>query len=374
MAYTTALYYPWIEIRNEKWLKTSILYWDTIRTITPRTLDRPYGTDLSRQLEDEGFLQPLYVAPDFEVVKAVAEDFLTFLETDQAKRLLYTQKDGHHPTYIHPDKLPRALEDIEHIHPDKLPYELRRMFEFEDVERRGVRGWYRASEPLAAYYMTLLATRLANEIGASLATEQGAADGLSLVVKSGNVLPNPTMNYRDARRWRGRRRYIDHLPPIELAEGALATLALEGVGFEPTASLDKLLKFRRTHSAELGRFRAAIGTLASGIDTSVSLDAARQQIWDTYKNELEPAVEELKSALTGSRIKFLSDTLLKTTFLSAGSTSLLAAVGLSVPQALLVGAGVSLVAMGIMYDLNRRTNYQNSPYAYLLNLQRSFGQ
>ena len=30
-----ALYYPFIDIQNEKWLKTALLYWDEIRTIVP---------------------------------------------------------------------------------------------------------------------------------------------------------------------------------------------------------------------------------------------------------------------------------------------------------------------------------------------------
>ena len=36
MAFTRALYYPTIDISNEEWLKTAILYWDEINTIVPQ--------------------------------------------------------------------------------------------------------------------------------------------------------------------------------------------------------------------------------------------------------------------------------------------------------------------------------------------------
>lgn len=373
MAHTTALYYPWIEVRNERWLKTSILYWDKIRTIAPANLLRTYENDISRQLEDEGFLQPLYVDADFGPVKDASRDFLTFLETDQAKTLIYANEDGNHSRYIHPDKLAWKIRKFAHINPDKISYELRHLLEFDEIERRGARGWFRMYEPLAAYYMTLLASRLAAEIGASITTEQDAADGLSLVVKTGNILPNPTVRYPDARRWRRLRTEFREFPPLRLAEGALATLALESIQLNPSTPLNDLLEFRKLHSAELGRFRTAIGDLASSIDTSAPIDAVRQQIWDTYKNQMEPSLEELKSALTANKVRFFSNTILKTTFLSAGSTSLLATIGLTVPQALLAGAGVSLVAMGVLYDVDRRKSFTDSPYTYLLNLQRSYG-
>ena len=41
-------------------------------------------------------------------------------------------------------------------------------------------------------YMTLLATRISDQIGASVVTDENSADGLNLVVKAGATLPNPT--------------------------------------------------------------------------------------------------------------------------------------------------------------------------------------
>ena len=45
-----ALFYPWIDIQDEAWLKTSLLYWDSIRTIVPESIDASYSTETGRNL------------------------------------------------------------------------------------------------------------------------------------------------------------------------------------------------------------------------------------------------------------------------------------------------------------------------------------
>jgi hypothetical protein len=56
-----ALYYPWIDVRDEAWLKTALLYWDSVRTIVPESIDPPDSTDTGRALQDAEFLVPLRV-------------------------------------------------------------------------------------------------------------------------------------------------------------------------------------------------------------------------------------------------------------------------------------------------------------------------
>lgn len=105
---------------------------------------------------------------------------------------------------------------------------------------------------------------------------------------------------------------------------------------------------------ELGRFRTAIGLLCAKIERDLPLAAMKQEIFDLYKNELELAISDLKGALDGQKISWLTDALLKASFLSTGPTSMLVAGGgIAVPQALLVGAGISLVGLGILYSVER---------------------
>ena len=370
MAHTTSIYYPWIEVRDTGWLRTACLYWDVIQTIVPQSIGRPYEDADSRDLEDDGVLQPFYVAPDLDVVEDITDDFINYLETDQAKAIILGGTDRH--SYIHPEKLSPAVRKLSYIHPEKLPYALHDMLRDAHIVHRGERGWLRMNEPLAAYYMTLLATRISNQIGASVVTDENGADGLNLVVKAGASLPNPIMLNPDARRWRDRR-YRRMSAPLELVEGALATLALDGIRLDPEVPISRLLRFRRDHADELGRFRTAIAELASQIEEELPLEAMRQRVWDLYTNELQPSVSDLKSALDGHRIGWLAKAILKTSFLSAGSTSLLATVGLSIPQALLAGAGISLVAMGMLYSSDKRGDIRRNPFSYLLRAEQNFG-
>ena len=121
------------------------------------------------------------------------------------------------------------------------------------------------------------------------------------------------------------------------------------------------------------RFRSAISQLASGITEDLPLEAMRQKVWDLYTNDLQPSASDLKSALDGHNVGWFSTAMLKTSFLSAGPTSLLATAGLAVPHALLVGAGISLVASGILYNIERRKKLRDNPYSYLLRAERQFG-
>ncbi len=370
MANSTSIYYPWIEVRDPGWLRTGCLYWDVIRTIVPRSIGAPYHDADSRSLEDEGVLQPFFVSSDFDAVEDIADDFIMYMETNQAKEVLLGGSER--SSYIHKEKISPLVRNLTRIHPEKLAYQLRDLFEDSAVMHRGERGWLSMDERLANYYMTLLATRISNEIGASVVTDENSADGLNLVVKAGSALPNPAIFQPDARRWQRRLRH-GWPAPSELVEGALATLALDGIHIDPEVPIAKLLKFRQGYADELGRFRMAIAQLASHIEDDLPLEAMRQQVWDVYTNELEPSVSDLKNALDGHRVGWFAKAMLKTSFLSVGSSSLLATVGLAVPQALLAGAGISLVATGLLYNVEKRDNIQSNPYSYLLRAGRAFG-
>jgi len=41
MSNSKALFYPTIEINDENWLKSNLLFWDEIKTIVPVSIDSP---------------------------------------------------------------------------------------------------------------------------------------------------------------------------------------------------------------------------------------------------------------------------------------------------------------------------------------------
>ena len=84
-------------------------------------------------------------------------------------------------------------------------------------------------------------------------------------------------------------------------------------------------------------------------------------------NKVQPEVGTLKRTLSEQGIRWVGDNFLKVTFFSTGAASLpLGVMGLAVPQALLVGAGVSLTASAVLYNCDRAKTLRENPFSYLV--------
>lgn len=367
-----ALFYPWIDIRDESWLKTAVLYWDSVRTIVPEPIDMPYSTDTGRALEEAGFLVPLRIHSGMEEVEDLAPSVMRFFDSPEGVELLISQP-GSGRNDVHLEKLPSRFRDLVEIHPEKLPYEIRRRL--EGLTQPSERGseWLSVDDSFANFYMTLLATRLAERIGAGVLTSLPAADRLAgaarLDAQLNGVIPwgvgRPWRRWREYEAFGARRRFPRHLAP-----GLLAQLAIERIAVAPDTPVDRLIEFRERHSDELGSFRSKIAKIASSIEEDLPLEALRQRLEDLYDDEVRPAVSNLKEALNGQRIRSTGNGFLKVAFLSAGSSSLMVASGLAVPTALLAGAGLSLVVSSTLYNSDKRDTLRQSPFSYLLSAER----
>jgi hypothetical protein len=365
-----ALFYPWIDIRDEAWLKTALLYWDSVRTIVPESIDAPYSTDTGHALEEADFLVPLRVHSGMYEIEELSEDVLAYLGTTEGAELLIAERGGHRHD-IHVEKLPYQLGRLAEIHPEKLPYEIRHML--GNLAAPSGRGpeWLRVDEGFANFYMTLLASRLAERVGAHLLTSFPAADRLAVTARLDAQLSGLVPWGMHRRRWREYEAFGPrHRMPRHLAPGMLANLAIERIGIAPDTPIDRLIEFKQKHRDELAQFRTKVEQLAASVEADLPVEALRRRITDLHTREVVPAISNLKAALKGRRIKWLSDGLLKVAFLSAGSSTMLVMAGLAVPTALLAGAGISLIATGTMYNVDRRESLRANPFAYLLSVER----
>ncbi|MBI1745289.1 MAG: hypothetical protein HYR55_01725 [Acidobacteria bacterium] len=94
-----ALFYPWIDLRDEAWLKTSLLYWDSVRTIVPESVDAPYSTDTGRALEAAGFLVPLRIHSGMdETEELTADTLLNSLFEEMLEEFIREKLAGYRPT------------------------------------------------------------------------------------------------------------------------------------------------------------------------------------------------------------------------------------------------------------------------------------
>lgn len=365
-----ALFYPWIDIQDEAWLKTSILYWDSIQTIVPESINSPYSTETAQALQATEFLIPLRVHSSMQEIEELTGDVLTYLNTSEGAGLLLAERGslGHS---IHLEKLPRQLDRLAHIHPEKLSFEIRYLL------NSGTGEWAQVDDNFANFYMTLLATRLAERTGARLLTLLPSADKLARAARLDAQI-NGFIPWRTAaadRHWReyaafGRRHYMHR----ELSPGMLAQLSIERIGIVPDTPIDRLIAFKEKYRDELALFRTKIEQLTTPISTDLPVEALRQRITDIYQDEVEPAINNLKKALKGRRIRSTAEGILKIAFLSAGSTSLLIHSGMDIPTALLAGAGISLIVQRTLYNVDKEESLRTNPYTYLLSAERELGR
>lgn len=354
MAFTRALYYPTIDITNEAWLKTAILYWDEINTIVPSSIDHPYKQHITQFLADEGVIRPLLVNSEMDLIEELSDDVLNYLNSNEGYQVLTHPEDG---IAIHPQKLPREIREFYRIHPEKMAREIwYQLREYMDGD-----GWLHVNGSFANFYMTLLTNRLCEQHGIAPLTDSTYASNFSNLARLDNQIA--IHNHWDYP-WRDRHiRNRGH----QLAQGILMDLSFNGITISDEVSIDDILKFKRQHQDELGLFRTNIENLTRNIPVDATIEQIRQQVNDIYANQFLPNYNNLKKSLHGAGIKTFVNNLIKISFFSTGATAVPAALlGVSIPSALLAGAGISIISSLISYNVDRQTALRNNPYSYLL--------
>jgi hypothetical protein len=358
MAFTRGLYYPWIDFRNTDWLRSAVLYWDTLHTIVPVSIRHPYSSSVTEELVDAGVVQPLRVHPRLPELARVAEGVIAYLSSPEGAAVV-TGVTQHGPVYLHPDKLPRELRRMIGLHPQKFADNLRR--DLRHLLEESSDGWLHADPRFAAYYMTLLATELANSAGIGLIADAPDHHNLASAARLDVQRALLAASRLRVGHWEG--------DPSLLAQGMLGQLSISSLQIDPSVPTSRLLHFRKLHADELGRFRTEVAKLTSSIDPELPIDALRQCVQDIYKNEVRPAFSAFKKALRGSRIRWTVGGMTSVAFFSSGAAAVpQGLLGLGTSEALLAGAGLSMLANTVLYNVARSEDLTRNPYSYLHHL------
>lgn len=88
-AFSNALYYPTIEIRDTDWLKTALLFWDSISTIVPEQVKEPYREYDTQYLADINFLRSLTINSDNKSVVAIEEDIIQMMQSTEIGHMIF---------------------------------------------------------------------------------------------------------------------------------------------------------------------------------------------------------------------------------------------------------------------------------------------
>jgi hypothetical protein len=401
--FNKTLYYPWIDIHDDSWVKTAILYWDEINTIVPFSMQSPYQNQVAILLEKERILRPFEVTASSREVIEASDIAIQYLSTPEGMRVL-TSGDEH--SRVHPSKLSYQLQrslglGYSRIHSSKMSHHLMDTIGSARIDDD---GFLSMDSRFSAYYMSALANRIAKRNNFSTVADSKIYNQFNTKLSIDGYSPNRNKIFIKCPRCKeifdrftqelvkntgecpacavdifyffsGRESRFQspfRAEPQHLVDGMLAELVIESIYIPNSVSIDKLLKFRADHYDELAAFRGALQDITKSVldcDEVDDIRALRQQVKVAYTDKVKPQIKGLKSQLKGARINYvLSD------FTISGMASVLGttlASNLST-TAILAGAGISIGVRSLMY-MQESKNIRTNPYSYVLSMENKLG-
>lgn len=366
-----ALYYPWLQFRDDNWLKLALLSWDNIARIRPRAV-RDGDSELVRQLRAEAGLI-VDITPTADDREAVAKAFY-----DIELRALVDPDDPRWwdllvrpPGDVDPDRSelvwifggsPRGRDE------GKTTFALRRQLvqlglaidDPHDDTQLGLRP------KMASIYLAALADVVAQHnqlvpVTDDLRTHSaaGAVDNLASLL-GGDLNPGRTIT-------EGQHAYLHLAVRAVLQPDQLADVP-------PTT----LIAFRQRYAAELTAFREHVATLAPELDKVAqveNLEVAQAHLQALYDTKTRPQLDELRKALRGMGVESSAGVVgVKVDMGPAAGTVL---GSLAAPGGPVAIGSAALAVTVLPYLSSRYTAYRTlkrqSPVAYLLALDRHLG-
>ena len=352
--FNTALYYPTIEITNDRWLKSVALFWDRIETIVPQEMEHPYKRRTTKLLEEEGFLFPHRVDPFCEEVVDLTDDLERFCET-KAGRMAFMRREAQQNERFNAwDGLSdsRGVDRYQSffLHASKLPYTARDRFnELIDAD-----GYVKVSEHFMKYYMALLANRICQLNNMSLLTDRVYMNNLS----------NEAL-IQGLKRPFGEQEEDDRL-------GLMYKIVVDNIDLDPATPIDKIIRFKKNRQDELGAFRNEMLRLVSFDTTGMTIADIENEVRSIYINCVTPAVNNLRGALRDARMDWLNAF---TSYTLTGVVSSLFAYAnplTIIPIA--TGSLISITLSSVMYKRKLNQEEARNPYTYLLKMGDVFRQ
>lgn len=347
MVSSVALYYPTIDIYDEAWLKTAYLFWDGIRTIVPQSLaGRAYQKYTSQYLEGEGYLRPFFVNPDSTVVKNLVGKVKRYAKSKEGIACLSQDV---------PDDVannPYLDERAEfYLHYEKLPIVIQEML----GKRIGKDGWIRVSNNFANYYMTLLANDIASKRSLTLLTSSPTLANLTTKCNEDSV----QHHFR-----------VAGTSSAAMCQSLLVKMIIDGIKINPLTSLNDLKSFKEYHRDELNNYRNGIDEITSmNVPEGIDYEGMVQAVKDIYERKVLLACNDLKAALKGSRINFLTD-ISSLLYTGISTTFLTNMMNLSTPMQLLAMAGIFVAVKGVKEYTSKSKIRRTNKMSYLLSIDK----
>ena len=162
-AFSTAMYYPWQDIRDSDWLKTASLYWDKIYTLVAYDEKQPYRTYETRALSDAGILTAFRPTP---YRSALVAERLASLAMSESWQDRLTEPQKRYAAYL-VEEGPNFLPYTD-VHADWAYKNLAHLSDLLD--------WRSMEAGIVTLYLTMYAADIATAFGALLTDRSGMRD------------------------------------------------------------------------------------------------------------------------------------------------------------------------------------------------------
>lgn len=348
----TALYYPYLDIEDARWLRTAILFWDRIQTIVPTDISDPYKNPETCRLHAEGLLLPLRCDLQGELLEDLGRRVLKYAERpDHLHGVLKAVSGadthwGKSTPYLPKTMLARSAA---RLHPGKMSYSVRKSLTGAIIDED---GFLLVDPPFAKFYMAALATRLAKDTGAVAVSNEGRAFGLQLNTVLDDVLSDGPA----------------------AAQGILMSVVIETLSLDASVPIERILRFRRNNENQLHDLAIGFEKLTDKLEGSEDVREMREKAGRYYERTIRPELTRLKDSLGDADIGAIWSGIRNMVTMTATSGSALAGF-LHWPVNFVLGAGafVTVADIAVQSHLAGRKIRRDSPYTYLLDVESRFG-
>ena len=364
--FESALYYPTIDIHNERWLKSAVLFWDRIETIVPESEDHPYRRRSTRVLHENEILFAHKVNPFSDEVRGVEEDVIQFMDTLEGKKSFikpwgvsavsmdnrrylteeeHAYNDDRRRAYL-TDKMSGIYRDF-YIHVEKLPMMLRERLAGHVNED----GYVWASRGFMSFYMTLLANRICQNNRLALLTDRVNQNNLSNKILIEGLAP-AGLRAREQK----------------MKRGMMYQIIMDDIKIVPNTRMETIVQYKKDRRHELALFRAEMDRLMAFDIEGMNAKDIEHEIWSIYTKQVKPAMDGVKATLKDSGINWWSGI---GTCVFTGLLPAVIGFGADLKTNIAIGTSQCLgLALTTVPYVRKRMEMSGSPYSYLVKMDQ----
>jgi hypothetical protein len=336
------LYYPSINIPDEKWLRNSLLYTDKVSSIVPFAdiNDERLNDDMKLLFQEEQY-EPIYVFNELNPSHKEFPKFQkNFIDTIESKEFKSYKKE----IKIYDYGQNKWITDYT-MYAEKLTHEVADFLAERNLLKRGDMGVFSVEKNTANIYMSMLADYLAciNKHLVIPSTDEQEFEKLTYQIADEKVLTH--------------RIQLDNCLPTP----------------SPNATIKDIVKFKNKRKQELLQFRELLDNTEVEIQAAEN-DQERKLKMVKFKEKVQKEIIDIKKLLGDSKLDFvlngvsslldfkqkeLVGTLSGLGVVGAGVITSLPLVGLGAGAILLTGTLVSSFR-----KINRQVQANSSSYIY----------